>query len=293
MTDQLRVTTMNVLDLRQADGPHRRDVIREGIRALQPDLVALQEVGSEAGIDDVEDLLGGGWHIAAHPRWGEDGVGAALASRWPVGEVRSDDLQVTERTKQTPWCGVVVAEIHAPGPLGTFVVAHHKPSWPYGCERERELQAVECARLVEGFARDGQHVVLLGDFDAEPESASIRFWTGRQSLEGVSVAYRDAWDALHPGEPGHTFSPGDNVLAAEGQSEVEPPRRIDYVMVRCDSDGPPTLRVTDCRRVFVEPVAGTQASDHYGVFAELTLPPRTRRSGPAAHSFSGRSAGAA
>jgi len=36
------------------------------------------------------------------------------------------------------------------------------------------------------------------------ERESIRFWTGRQSLEGVSVCYRDAWASAHPGAPGRT-----------------------------------------------------------------------------------------
>jgi hypothetical protein len=33
------------------------------------------------------------------------------------------------------------------------------------------------------------HVVLLGDFDAAPGAASVRFWTGRQSLAGTSVPH--------------------------------------------------------------------------------------------------------
>jgi endonuclease/exonuclease/phosphatase family metal-dependent hydrolase len=52
----------------------------------------------------------------------------------------------------------------------------------------RERQAVASARLVEELL-DGaeRHVVLAGDFDATPDAASIRVWTGRQSLDGVSV----------------------------------------------------------------------------------------------------------
>jgi len=46
------------------------------------------------------------------------------------------------------------------------------------------------------------HVILAGDFDAAPDSSSIRFWTGRQSLDGISVAYQDAWEAVHPGDAG-------------------------------------------------------------------------------------------
>jgi hypothetical protein len=42
--------------------------------------------------------------------------------------------------------------------------------------------------------------------DATPDAASIRFWTGMQSLDGVSVHYEDTWAAVHPDKPGHTFT---------------------------------------------------------------------------------------
>ncbi|WP_200309471.1 hypothetical protein [Streptomyces adelaidensis] len=146
---------------------------------------------------------------------------------------------------------------------------HHKPSWERGQEREREAQAVAAARLVESMAGAG-HVVLLGGFDATPESARVRFWTGLQSLSGLSVGYRDAWATAHPGEPGHTCSPA-NPLVRLGEMPEEEGRRVDYIMVRCDDYGP-TLRVGLCEQVFSEPVGSVWASDHYGLVADLLFP---------------------
>jgi hypothetical protein len=85
---------------------------------------------------------------------------------------------------------------------------HHSAAYQFGYTREREVQAVTCARFVEDHmaVRDA-HAVLLGDFNDTPGSSSLRFWTGRQSLEGFCVAYQDAWEAVHPGSAGHTFSP--------------------------------------------------------------------------------------
>ena len=104
-----------------------------------------------------------------------------------------------------------------------------------GYARERELQAAERARFVEEkLAVRDLHVVLMGDFDDTPDSSSVRFWTGRQSLEGLSVAYRDAWEAVHPADPGHTFSP-INPLVPAGEMSLELGRRIDYILVRCGS----------------------------------------------------------
>ena len=110
---------------------------------------------------------------------------------------------------------------------------------------------------------------LAGDFDAGPAAASIRFWSGREALEGVSVCYRDAWESARPGEPGDTYTP-DNPLLADWDW---PFRRIDYIFIRCGGHGGPTLAVRDCRRIFDQPVDGAWASDHFGVCADLVTPP--------------------
>ncbi|MEU2270925.1 endonuclease/exonuclease/phosphatase family protein [Streptomyces olindensis] len=267
-TPVLRLMTMNVLAPRYADGPRRRAVLVRELRRRDPDVLALQEVTRA----DAAALVDAGWQVVPHPRWSADGVGAVLAARRPFGRTWADTLEVTRRTVHTSWCGVVAAELPLPEPLGPVLVVHHKPSWPYGYERERELQALATARLVERAVaeRRMRHAVVLGDFDAEPHAASLRFLQGLQSLDGTSVCFQDAWSAVRPGEPGPTFSPG-NPLVRQGDMPETSDRRIDYILVRCGPHGP-TLRVSSCERVLVEPVDGVHASDHYGLAAALTLP---------------------
>ncbi|MEU0069887.1 endonuclease/exonuclease/phosphatase family protein [Streptomyces sp. NPDC006332] len=264
----IRLMTMNVLAPRYADGPARRAVLAREVRRLNPDVLALQEVTRA----DVAALVAEGWHVVPHPRWSATGEGAVLAARRPFGRTVTDPLDVTARTAHTDWCGVVAAELPLPEPLGTILVVHHKPSWPYDYEHERERQALVTARLADRAAagRPVRHTVLLGDFDASPAAASLRFLQGLQSLDGMSVCFQDAWSTVHPGEPGPTFSPG-NPLVRQGDMPEASDRRIDYLMVRCGASGP-TLRVSSCLRVLVHPVDGVQASDHYGVAADLTLP---------------------
>lgn len=264
----LRVLTFNALAPEFAAWPRRREVLADGIRALAPDLITLQEVD-----DEIVDLLGPGWHFAWHSGRDESGAGAVAASRWPLGVISELDQRPPGRDIRTAWCATVAVEVRAPSPLW---LVHHKPSWPYGYEAERERQAVAAARFVERLVPDpAATVVLAGDFDAEPDSASIRFWTGKQSLDGMSVCYADAWR----GGAGHTFSP-ENPLVRAGDMPGETGRRIDYVMHRAGPHGP-LFAVADCRRVFTDPVA----SDHYGVFAEFTALPhapgdlRTLRAG--------------
>ena len=96
-----------------------------------------------------------------------------------------------------PWCAAVVAEIEAPSPIGSLLFVHHKPTYEFGYGYERELQAVICARFVEEQLAGRQlHVVLAGDFDDTPGSASVRYWAGEQSLQRSSVAFDEAVDGV-------------------------------------------------------------------------------------------------
>jgi endonuclease/exonuclease/phosphatase family metal-dependent hydrolase len=226
------------------------------------------------GYDQAADLLGEDYQVVRHSARSADGVGAALASRWPFGAVREIDLHVTDRVdlpSALPWAAAVVAEVQLTPPFGLTLFVHHKPTFQVGYARERELQAVACAQFVEDqLAGRDLHVVLMGDFDDTPDSSSVRFWTGRQSLEGLSVGYRDAWEAVHPADLGHTFTPLNQLVPA-GEMSLELGRRIDYVMVRCGVHGP-TLDVLDCRRIFDQEVNSVWASDHFGVVADLAVP---------------------
>ena len=138
------------------------------------------------------------------------------------------------------------------------------------------MQIVAAARFVEEFlGRRSMHVVLVGDFDATPDAGSVRFWSGRQSLGGTSVCYKDVWEGTHPGDSGNTFTARNPLVTAENLDwALDLGRRIDYVIVRCVERGP-ALDVSACARIFDEPVDGVWASDHFGVVADLALPARS------------------
>ncbi len=268
----LRVATLNLFG-RQAGWDARRTVLINGFRELRPDIIAFQEAVVSDDYDQVVDVLGEDYFIVHHGGRSEDGTGTSLASRWPPGSVRELDLHVTSRVDlSTRWIGkVVVVEILRGSPMGPLLFAHHKPSWQWGYEHERELQAAAAARFIEEtLDKRHLHVVLAGDFDATPDSASVRFWMGKQSLDGVSVCYQDAWGSLHPEQPGLTFTPR-NPLVVDGEMPLDSGRRIDYIFVRCGTHGP-TLATRRCERCFDQPVDGVWASDHFGVVADLGLP---------------------
>jgi endonuclease/exonuclease/phosphatase family metal-dependent hydrolase len=266
MAASLRVVTMNVLGPANPDWDRRSALTAETLRRLDADVVALQEVPVAGGT--VEELLGPGYTVTPFSRAADDGVAGALATRAPHRVVEEVDQRCTPRTQDFPWAATLVVEVDTA--VGRTLVAHHKPSWQFGYEYEREQQALAAARLLERLAGDADHVVVLGDLDATPDAASMRFWRGRQSLEGVSVCYQDAWETLHPTDPGYTFD-ARNPLVRAGEVATAVSRRIDSVLVRCGIHGP-TLQVTSCARVLDEPVGGVWASDHFGVVADLALP---------------------
>jgi endonuclease/exonuclease/phosphatase family metal-dependent hydrolase len=264
----LRILTLNLWGVR-GDWLPRRDRLRKALAGLSPDLVTFQEcIQRPAGgsaYDQAADILPPGY-VVVHQRHREvDGQGVTTASRWPVGAVVEDDLQVTDRTADFA-CTSLVTEIRAPAPFGRLFLVNNLPSWQLDFEHERMLQAVRTARLIEELLADSPaHVVVAGDFDADPTATSIRFWTGRHALDGTSVCYRDAWEAAGVG-PGWTFVPS-NPYSADWDW---PFRRIDYVLVRCGRHGGPTLAVDSAQLVLDLPE--TVVSDHYGLCVDLTLP---------------------
>src|SRR4051812_31885462 len=225
----IRVVAQNVW-ARHGDWPRRREVLRDGLRHAAPDLAAFVEPVKTDDYDQIADLLGPGYEIVYQSERDEDGVGSALASRWPVERVHELALDVSPRTAGSRDV-TLAAEIAAPEPFGRLLFLAANPKWEMGYERERELQALVAARFAEDHvAQREAHVVLAGDFDAVPDAASIRFLTGRQSLDGESVCYRDAWQSVRGDAAGHTFTP-ENPLVRSGETAWDIPRRIDYVFV--------------------------------------------------------------
>jgi endonuclease/exonuclease/phosphatase family metal-dependent hydrolase len=269
----LRVATLNIYG-QHDPWPERRSVLVDEFRYVRPELIALQEVIRTDSYDQATDILGDNFHVVHQTRGKVDANGVAIASRWPIRQVQEVDLKVTARTAAF-FGSALIAEIQAPEPIGPLLFINHLPEYQPAYEHERELQTVVVARLIEHLvAERPMPVIVAGDMDADPDAASIRFWSGRQSLDGMSVCYRDAWESAHPGEPGHTFTPENGLMTAPDW----PFRRIDYILVRCGEGGGPSLAITSCERILVEPVNGIWGSDHFGLVANLALP--TKRSIP-------------
>jgi endonuclease/exonuclease/phosphatase family metal-dependent hydrolase len=273
---RLRVATLNLWSVGGVWNG-RREVLCDGFRALQADVIAFQEAYKTDERDTAREILGPDYQLVHQTRGLlDDGNCAVIASRWPILDVTELDQQLGPRTADFP-ATTMAAEVELPPPIGHVLFVNHLPSWKPELERERELQTVAAARFVEERVLErARHVVLAGDLDAVPEAASIRFLRGLQSLEGASVSYRDAWSTIHPDEPGHTFTLRNALVMEESDVVQEQTRRIDYVFVRGGAHGP-SLEIAGCELLFDEPVDGVWASDHFGVVADLCVRPDARR----------------
>jgi endonuclease/exonuclease/phosphatase family metal-dependent hydrolase len=266
----VRVATLNIWN-RFGPWDDRLAAIHDGVRALAPDLLGMQEVlrldPGEGDALDQAAAVGGpfGYHAAYARARDQRWYGNAALSRWPIAR---------SVTVELPRCGtdekrsLLFAEIDAPFGRVPFFVTHL--NWKFEDGHVREAQVREIAAFVESVAApEAFPAILVGDFNAAPDSDEIRFLRGLTSLGGSRrVFYQDAFEVAGDGTPGVTFA-RRNPFAAPLR---EPDRRIDYVFVR-GRDERSRAEPLEARVCFDAAAGPARAfpSDHFGVVATLRV----------------------
>lgn len=272
-SDVLRAVTLNIWN-RQGPWPERLPLIRDGLAALEPDIVGLQEVlgfpGMPSQAHEIAEPFG--WHVHHVPAWNVGGgltFGNAILSRHPLLDAQSLPLPSPPGYDTRT---AAFARVDAPhGPFPVFVThltyQHHLGS--ARCQQVRALTDHVKALA----ATDGSPPILMGDFNADPDADEMRFLRGLTPLGGESVYFADAWLATAgqapDARPGWTYD-RRNPYALRSR---EPSRRIDYIYVR----GPDRhLRgePLSARVCLDEPSGGVWPSDHFGLFAEIQVATR-------------------
>jgi endonuclease/exonuclease/phosphatase family metal-dependent hydrolase len=265
----LRFLTLNLWGA-EAPLADRMRLIVQGIGALGADVVALQEVCEFPDLPNQAATLARetGMHFAFSPtvafRGGHEGL--AILSRLPIAEHQSREL---------PHAGEIERRIL----LSAALDLGGRPLWVHNTHlnyrlahgRQREDQVLAIDDVIQGMTARGASdpQILMGDFNARPESDEMRWLCGLTTLAGRRTFYQDAWGRLHPGELGWTWASANPYTARLGFLQTD--RRLDYVFVtpeRRDGRG----RIHDCQIVFSEPGPGEVfASDHYGVLATIQV----------------------
>jgi endonuclease/exonuclease/phosphatase family metal-dependent hydrolase len=268
--ERLRVATLNVWN-RGGPWERRLDLIRREIERLAPDLVGLQEVlrlEAPRACQAEEIARGLGYEVAFGPAQDAGGglwLGNAVLSRFPIRRARHWALPVQREDDARSLLG---AWVDAPCGEVPFFVTHL--SWRLHEESVRLEQVREIAARILAEAPVGSSFppLLVGDFNAEPESDSIRYLRGLAVVEGRSVYFADAY-GWRGEPPGYTFDGRINPFAGEVH---EPPRRLDYVFVR----GPEIHgrgEVLFAALAWNRPEDGVYPSDHFGVVADVRAAP--------------------
>ena len=259
---RLRVLTWNVW-WRFGPWEARLPAIEAPIAALDPDVVALQEVWDDgdrnlAGL--IADRLG--YHHVYATDLTLEGVsfGNAVLSRWPIAGHEWRPLPAPAELDEHRT--VLRADIDGPrGPIQLFCT---HLNWRFDQSHVRQEQVRAIASFVKDSPPRTFPPVLCGDFNAEPSSDEIRMLTGRTTVPEPKLVFHDAWEAGGDGSPGHTWR-NANPFAAEA---LEIDRRIDFVFVGWPKAGG-RGHVVRTTVEGIDPVDGVVPSDHAAVLAEL------------------------
>jgi endonuclease/exonuclease/phosphatase family metal-dependent hydrolase len=268
-SDIWRAVTLNIWN-RQGPWPERLPLIQRGLAALEPDVVGLQEVLGFPGMPSQGHEIAAalGWNVHYAPAWHIGGgltYGNAILSPHPLEDLQSLPLpsppDLDTRT-------VAFARVGAPhGPVPVFVThltfQHHHCA--ARCEQVRVL--TDHVRALAPI--DGPPPLLLGDFNADPDSDEMRFLRGLTPLGGASVYFADCWTATGHTDVGYTYD-RRNPYALRSR---EPSRRIDYIYVR-GPDGHLRGEPLAAALALNEPTDGVWPSDHFAVIAEIWAPKR-------------------
>jgi endonuclease/exonuclease/phosphatase family metal-dependent hydrolase len=267
----LRFLTLNLWG---ENGPweSRLALVAEKMDSLLPDVVALQEVREVPGrITNQAELLArhrGLYYVfAPSTAWGGGHEGLAVISRFPIGA--NDSRVLPHSTEQE---GRIVLSARVDSDFGEVWVHTTHLSFRENEGRKREDQILVVDEVVTGHQNDAPQVIM-GDLNAIPGSDEIRWMSGLTTLGERRVFYQDAWDVIHPGQPGWTWSRANPYT--EKMHWLRADRRLDYIFVtprRRDRRG----TVHSARILFDEPAvmpSGERlyASDHFGVVAEVQL----------------------
>ncbi len=246
---QLVVATANTRCLLD-DYEKRKAPLADGIAALDPDLLALQEICKSSSTDSLAELVNlisaktGRVYTVARKNthynllaFADEGI--AVVTPHPVVWQKLVDLPkgVFDR-------GAVMTRVSTP--VGTLLfVGTHLSFEPQADVRKLQLAKIRSEITAE---RQGDEPVLLaGDMNEKPNGAAIG--------ETIAAGYVDLWALLKPGDPGLT-------------SPVPGPKdRIDYVLAL---DSAPKLAPLSAALFLNAQVGGTWPSDHFGVTVTLS-----------------------
>lgn len=265
MRPVLRVATINIWN-RMGPWDERLGALRTEIARIDADVIGLQEVLAipEYGFDQAALLAEGHRYeiaLGRHPTALPNRIGNAVLSRFPIAETAVLALPGTDEERL-----VLFAALDSPQGLIPFFTTHL--DWRLDHGHVRQAQVIALTAFIEAHApHDGVPPIIVGDFNAEPDSDEMRFLRGLTTLGGGRSHYfADCFAVAGDGSAGFTYDRTNDFAAMLR----EPNRRIDYIYVRGPDErfrGEPL----SARVAFAEKHGGVFPSDHFGLVAEIGM----------------------
>lgn len=266
----LRVVSLNTW---KGDGPYRARLaaMAEQLRALEPDVVCLQEafIAIDGSLSTPKALAAAlTMNHATYAMREKDRVvegvvvpsrsGLSTLSRWPIVEVVSRPIPSDPRDGDR---GALLVAVETP--LGVARIVNTHLTYIRDVDTDMlKLEQVQ-AVLAEPWLRDAASIRLLcGDFNSVPDSPTVAYIREHSGWHVLEAAPRSALGGERP----VTFSPR-NANVREGARSVV----LDYVF----SLAPAARRQPRVSAAVVldQPTGSVFPSDHFGVFAEIGAPP--------------------
>jgi endonuclease/exonuclease/phosphatase family metal-dependent hydrolase len=241
------VATLNLRNL--ADRwDQRLPLVLADMRALQPDILGLQEVVFPLQQDRLLGAAGPASYVALRGTPAEPEIGNSLLVREPLA------VSAVERLELGEWRYAIGATVQLDDDVRVRVAVTHL----HHVVADRDRRLAQVVRLVEWLDGDTgpAAAVVVGDFNGEPDEPMY--------ARMLAAGYRSASVEANGSEPPVTWPSG---LEPPAPGEYDP-GCFDYIWVR----GP--VRVRSCRLVFDRPDVddpGLLPSDHFGVAAHLLV----------------------
>jgi endonuclease/exonuclease/phosphatase family metal-dependent hydrolase len=248
----LRVLTLNINYYVEKHGPWsvRKNLIRTALQSSEADIIALQAVAKDPGVEEGLDqatqlsrLLPEYRHVffqaaATHPDGREEG--SAILSRLPFAACEA--LKLTRRPNLDDQTERALLHARFDLPAGPLHLFNAHFSWIEEQTSDNLDQAIPYMRAFEGMG------LLVGDLNTPSTSRLLERF--RQA------GWTDAWAELHPHEEGLTFESN------------QPSIRIDYAWLNASLK--PYLQSIEIVKTGRE-AEGERLSDHLGLLASFSV----------------------
>lgn len=263
----MKIITINIL-FKLNFWTQRRDLLVEGLKSENPDIIALQEVSlAEDTAVWIAEQLNIPYIYKAVPQDVNNSdlpFGLAILSRFPITKTAALNLEHQGRIAQ-------YAQVQLNDNTSVVICNGHY-YWHPGSHKKRNQQI---KLMLDWLAEFGEEVpvISVGDFNGTPDTSGIKL---------IKEKYRSAYEVYHGSEPEYTCP------TLLGQDKLSWMKRLkdfwrrlifdrswkpwkgtlDYIFIN------QRLQVRECRVILNQPAANNRylyPSDHFGIVADLEI----------------------